>query len=74
MCRGAVGRKWQNHQQEQISGDLREHGIFFGKMERVTTACGEAEAGEEGGKLSKRQCEKAGWNRRGMDWESLDSF
>ena len=36
-------------------------------MERVTTACGEAEAGEEGGKLSKRQCEIAGWNRRGMD-------
>lgn len=29
MCRGAVGRKWQNNQQEQISGDLGKHGIFF---------------------------------------------
>lgn len=32
MCRGAVGRKWQNNQQEQISGDLGSlwH-IFFEK-------------------------------------------
>lgn len=36
---------------------------FFGKMERVTTACREAEVGERGGKLAKRQCKKAGWNR-----------
>ena len=43
-------------------------------MERVTTDCGEAEVGERGGKLGKRQCKKAGWNRRAMDWESLDSF
>lgn len=48
MCRGAVGRKWQNHQQEQISGDLRKHGVFFGKMERVTTACGEPVGRREG--------------------------